>query len=134
MKTLNEKPPWGVAEYQKFIYRYLPELAKIETDVDRTCAFILKWNKMIEENTFGRNCIHWVVECVPNNHLFDFLEIQPQKDFYNNQTSNSIGDRFRPQFELNEISDETIRNEFKVFVEKYNKIKNEIESKKLKYF
>jgi|SRR6185312_14959507 len=94
------------AEYRNFAYRHLPEIRSLDSDLKKTVAFYVLWNKLIERNIPVQGAILFRVEDGPFS-LLRKIGISTEKVFtfnkYNSvrrQTNVQIQDL--PDFEFTE--------------------------------
>lgn len=93
----------------QFMYEHLPELTKIDNQIERACYFYVHWNNMIENSTNKK--LFWRLEDTLNDNFFNFIGV-PTTDNYFKEKVNSKILRKRSEITLNEIPAGNIKNEF----------------------
>lgn len=98
--------------HEAFIYDYLPELSGEVSQLDRACAFYLRWNEMIERNE--------------NVKIFHRIEdgTEKIKEFfgysgpcYENKKCNSVSKK--KKWKISEIKNPILRNQITEIFERY---------------
>ena len=100
--------------YRRFVYFHMPELMKIKNDLERTVAYYVWWNQLIENACSFRI----QVENDIGPKLFDFLEIDQPDDVFDDNKINTWGKR-KKDLTLEEIPDGSIKQEFIKKIEQY---------------
>ena len=99
--------------YIYFVYSHLPELKNIKNKIERTVAYYVWWNELIEKTCQFRI----QVECI-GQKLFDFLEIEKPEKIFDNNKINAWNKR-KKDLTLNDIPNGSIKNEFIKKIEQY---------------
>lgn len=102
--------------YRNFVYSHLPELKNIPCKIERTMAFYIWWNELVE----NKSNITINVENANCQKLHDFLEINDQlnKNVFSNTKINSWKKREK-NIDLKEIKNSSTKQKFKHTIEKY---------------
>jgi hypothetical protein len=104
--------------YRQFVYNHLPELEKISNEIERTAAYYIWWNKLVERKSVGKKYIRLQVENAISPKLFDFLGVQqPEKLFGNTSINSWKGER--RDLRLSDVPDGIIKDEFISIIERY---------------
>jgi hypothetical protein len=106
------------APYRNFLYKFLPELEQISDEIERTLAFYIQWNNLIEEKSKGKEYFLIKVENAVNLKLFEFLNVPFPQYPYENKKANSWGLR-NCDLMLSQVPDGTIKNDFIQMIERY---------------
>ena len=109
----------GQIPYLDFVYKHLPELKKINNEIERITAYYVWWNNIIEQKSLGKQYLRLKVGESVGSPLFDFLEIKQPKNLFTNTKINSWKKR-ASDLCLNDIPNGKIKNEFILLLEKYN--------------
>lgn len=92
--------------FERFIYKHLPELSQPMSVFDRTALFVVRWNEMIESH---QPDIRHRVEDGPKP-VFDF--IQKFGEPFSDTKINSFAKWHEQPFEIHKIADRAIRQQF----------------------
>jgi len=113
-KIPNKKNPYNEKGWENKIYRYLPELGSIETQIERACWFYIQWNQIIIRNCMFRKYLKINIENIDYKKLFNFLniELEENTNLYKNTSSNT-NKRRNKNLSINEIPNGFIKELFK---------------------
>ena len=78
----------GQKRYSDFVYQFLPNLKNIVNRLERVTCYYILWNEMVKKNSINKNYYLHKIEDGINKNIFDFLEIEPKNNFYDNKKSN----------------------------------------------
>ena len=108
--------------YLDFVHKHLPELKKINNEIERITAYYVWWNNLLEQKSVGKQYLRLKIEEAVGSPLFDFLEIKQPEKLYSNTEINSWKKRKR-NICLDDIPNGNIKNEFILLLEKYKQIR-----------
>lgn len=97
--------------YRMLVCSFLPELKQINNEIEKVVAFYVWWNNLIEQKSLGKHYIRLNIETTPDCELFNFINIQPTIDFFDNKKINSWKKRTH-NLNLFDIPDGNIKKEF----------------------
>ena len=109
--------------YRDFVYSHLGELEKINNLLERSAAYYVWWNNMVEFNCNHKNYLRVQVENIEKEEFFNFLNV-PVTSFdkiYKKINSWKIRDK---NVMISDIPDGTIKKEFVDIIERYGYEKN----------
>jgi len=104
--------------WQEFIYSHVPELDTLETPLERACCFYVKWNEMIERAYTARRHLFHLVEEMPSDEFFEFIDVKPTKDIFTDHCANTKRRR-QCEFEIKQIPDGPTKDAFRAMLERY---------------
>lgn len=100
----------GPKKYEVFIYPHCPNLYFLNmSQYERAALYYIRWNQMIEEKLKNRENLFYRIEDSVNK-VFDFLEIEKPKTWYNDKKSNTF-EKDVEKFTLNKLPQGEIKEE-----------------------
>lgn len=109
---LNDKQmdqlPW-----RTFVLNHMPEIKEEKSIIEKTCRYIMGWNKMIEKSNLEKIKVR--IEEYPYTNMLNFLNIKKDQDLLPNKKINSWKRRNR-NLSLEEIPSGKTRDEFVNFM------------------
>lgn len=120
VKSLNYfKENFPNNSWEEKIFQVLPELKKINNQIERTCYYYTNWNNLIEKKSINNKKIVCKIENIENNiNLFNFIEKEKVEINLPNNI-NTINKRDE-NLMLKDIPNGTIKKEFIQNLTKYN--------------
>jgi hypothetical protein len=100
-------------QYEKFIYKNLPELTNEETQLDRGCLYYIRWNQMIESSN-RVSLFHRIED--PADKIKNFFHFQGLH--YNNSKCNTTN-QFSLKWTISQIKNPKIKKEMIDVIRKY---------------
>ncbi len=113
----NKQQYWSY-EYEVFMWKNLPELRNIRTQIERACYFYVEWNNLIENSVKDGQSLFIKIESDYLNSLCEFLNVPFRSDYFNNTKINSIKLR-KSDFRLADIPDGGCKDGFMSMAERY---------------
>lgn len=96
-------------KYESFIYYHCPDLYWELSQQERAALFVLRWNKMIQKLSEGKDYLFYRVEDDPQT-IFDFIGQQRPETFFNDRKVNSF-EKPKNQFTLDQLPAGKIKDE-----------------------
>jgi hypothetical protein len=104
--------------YRNFVYSHLGELKKINNLLERSAAYYVWWNNMVEFNCNHKNYLRIQVENIEKEEFFNFLNVPITSFDKIDKKINSWKIRDR-NIMISDIPEGTIRKEFIDIIERY---------------
>jgi len=104
--------------YVKFVLEHVPEISKIKNNLEKTVAYYVAWNRLIEEKLKNKEHLFINVEKAPSQKLFDYLEIPKTNKYFKDRTINHWGKREK-DLTLKDIPEGKIKESFIKIIEDY---------------
>ena len=104
--------------YRNFVYSHLGELKKIKNLLERSAAYYVWWNNMVEFNCNHKNYLRVKVENIEKEEFFNFLNVPITSFDKIDKKINSWKIRDK-NVRISDIPDGTIRKEFVDIIERY---------------
>lgn len=109
--------------YRDFVYSHLGELEKINNLLERSAAYYVWWNNMVEFNCNHKNYLRVQVENIEKEEFFNFLNVPITSFEKIDKKINSWKIRDKNVM-ISDIPDGTIKKEFVDIIERYGYEKN----------
>ena len=106
-------------EYVKFVLKYIPEIEKIKDKLEKTVAYYIAWNRLIEEKLKNREHLFVNIERMPSEKLFKFLEIPYTNNYFKDRKINNWNKRDK-DLTLNDIPEGQTKKDLIKIIEDYN--------------
>lgn len=113
----NKMQHWSF-DYEFFIWKHLPELQNIPTQIERACYFYVEWNDLVENLVESNRKLFVKIETDYLQSLCDFLNVPMRRDYFNNNKINSIRIR-QSDFSLSDIPNGIHKKRFLAMAERY---------------
>ena len=111
--------------YVKFVLEHVPEIKEIDNNLEKTVAYYIAWNRMIENKLKNKEHLFVNVERMPSEKLFNFLEIPYTNKYFKDRTINHWNKRDK-DLTLDDIPEGKIKNDLIQIIEDYNYQKKEM--------
>ena len=112
-KTPDNDNIYNEKGWENKIYRFLPELSIIDTQIERACWFYIRWNQIIKDSSRFRPYLKVNIDNINYDNLFNFLNIKnvDLNKIYNYNKSNSNKNRTE-EIKISDIPDGFIKEYF----------------------
>ena len=119
-KEPNAANPFNELGFEQKIWRFLPGLSEIESNLERVCYFYYQWNKLIEEKSKNKQVLKIKIEDDKKNEkIAEFLNININNiNLFNNQKENSFSSGNK--IKLSEIPNGEIKDNFIKMIKEMN--------------
>jgi len=100
------------------VYKFLPELSELPTQIERVCYYYMRWNETIEQQKNLRPYYFGKVEELPSASFFEFIKTQPTEDVFNDRAINHFGRR-KKEYEPKDLPEGEVKQKFLAQMESY---------------
>jgi len=109
---------WQPAKrYETFIFSHCTDLYFDMTQEERAALFVVRWNRMIEKLSQGKEYLFHRVEDDPQP-VFDFIHVERPDSFFDDRKVNSF-EKPKKQFTLDNLPSGQVKDEFIALGRKY---------------
>lgn len=109
----------NISEYEKNIYKWIPELSEEMSQVDRASLYYILWNEMIEQKLAGKKYLfHRIEDDIQS--ILDYTECSiPRTKLHSDTETNTFLKKNSKVFKINDISRTFIKSKLVAIGERY---------------